>query len=67
MIRTSAAPYYEEVHTTDLRKDYYDASHRTWTIREYIEKNGIDDVYLILSTASGLNSDYLKTYLKKYF
>lgn len=60
-------PYYEEVHTTDLRKDYYDASHRTWTIREYIEKNGIDDVYLILSTASGLNSDYLKTYLKKYF
>ncbi len=60
-------PYYEEVHTTDLRKDYYDASHRTWTIREYIEKNGIDDVYLILSTASGLNSEYLNTYLKKYF
>lgn len=60
-------PYYEEVHTTDLRMDYYDASHRTWSISEYIERNGIDDVYLILSTASGLNSDYLKTYLKKYF
>ena len=60
-------PYYEEVHTTDLRKDYYDASHRTWSIQEYIRKNGIDDVYLILSTASGLNSEYLKTYLKKYF
>lgn len=60
-------PYYEEVHTTDLRKDYYDASHRTWSISEYIERNEIDDVYLILSTASGLNSEYLKTYLKKYF
>lgn len=60
------APYYEEVHTTDLRKDYYDASHAAWTISDYLERNEIDDVYIVLSTASGVNAAYVTEYLWKY-
>ena len=60
------APYYEEVHTTDLRKDYYDAKHAAWTISDYIERNGIDDVYIVLATASGVNATYMLSYLWKY-
>ena len=60
------APYYEEVHTTDLRKDYYDAKRAAWTISEYLEKNAIDDVYIVLSTASGVNAAYVTEYLWKY-
>ena len=59
-------PYYETVHVTDVRGDYYDGAHATWTISEYIAKYGIDDVYLVLSTASGVNTDYLIESLLKY-
>ena len=52
-------PYYETVHVTDVRADYYDGLHATWTISQYIRKNGIDDVYFILSTANGVNTVYL--------
>ncbi len=60
------APYYEEVHTTDLRKDYYDAKRAAWTVSEYLERNEIDDVYIVLSTASGVNAAYVTEYLWKY-
>ena len=59
-------PYYETVHMTDVRQDYYDAGSARWTISEYIERNGIDDVYIVLSTASGVNTDYLIDSLLKY-
>ena len=59
-------PYYETVHATDVRDAYYDGAHASWTISEYIAKYGIDDVYLILSTASGVNTDYLIESLLKY-
>lgn len=48
--------YYETVHVTDVRRDYYDHAHARWTISEYIRENGIDDVYFILSTANGVNT-----------
>lgn len=50
-------PYYETVHTSDVRRDYYDILHRTWSISEYIERNHIDDVYILYSTANGFNAD----------
>jgi len=59
-------PYYETVHATDVRGAYYDGAHAAWTISEYIEKYGIDDVYLVLSTASGVNTDYLIESLLKF-
>ena len=59
-------PYYASVHLTDVRVANYDPAHIRWTISEYIEKNGIDDVYIILSTASGVNSVSLIESLLKY-
>ena len=59
-------PYYETVHATDVRDDYYDMKHIRWSISEYIAENHIDDVYFVLSTASGVNTDYLISYLYKF-
>ncbi len=58
--------YYEVIHVTDIRPDYYDRPHATWTISQYIQKNGIDDVYLVLSTANGVNTGYLIQNLLDY-
>ena len=49
-------PYYETIHVTDVRADYYDRAHAQWTISDHIRENGIDDVYFILSTANGVNT-----------
>ena len=59
-------PYYEEVHTTDMRKAYFDASHRKWTVTDYLKENGIDDVYIVLATSDGINAAYMLSYLMKY-
>ena len=59
-------PYYEEVHTTDMRQAYFDAAHRKWSVTEYLQRNDIDDVYIVLSTSSGVNSSYMLSYLMKY-
>ena len=59
-------PYYETVHATDVRDDYYDMKHIKWSISEYIAENHIDDVYFVLSTASGVNTDYLISYLYRF-
>lgn len=52
-------PYYETVHVTDVRGDYYDDANACWTISQYIQKNGIDDVYIVYSTANGVNTVHL--------
>lgn len=59
-------PYYSEVHSVDLRADYFNLSKAGCTVGEYIEKYGIEEVYIILSTASGVNSGYMNNYLWKY-
>ena len=59
-------PYYDEVHSVDLRKSYFDLASGKWTVSEYAELNGIDDIYIILSTASSLNAGYMKNLLWKY-
>ncbi len=58
--------YYETIHMTDVRKDYYDAANAQWTISQYIAKHGIDDVYIVLSTSSGVNTVGLMENLLKY-
>ena len=60
------APYYETVHATDVRDAYYDFPHVKWSISEYIQENQIDDVYFVLSTASGVNTDYMIGYLYRF-
>ena len=59
-------PYYETVHMTDVRQDYYDARNARWSISQYMADNGIDDVYFVLSTASGVNTVGLMENLLKY-
>ena len=59
-------PYYETVHSMDPRQGYFDFGHSGWTISEYIREHDIDDVYFVLSTASGVNSVALIENLYKY-
>ena len=60
------APYYEEIHNADFRTDYYDAQNRAWGVAEYIRDHGITDVYVVLSTASGINSAYMLKLMLRY-
>lgn len=59
-------PYYDEVHILDLRPSYYSRSTAGYSVREYIEYYGVDDVYVMLSTSSSMNSGYMLNYLLKY-
>ena len=59
-------PYYDEVHMVDLRPAYYNEYISGGSVKEYIEQYGIDDVYVMLSTSSSMNSPYMLNYLLKY-
>ncbi len=56
-------PYYDEVHKVDAR--YYVALDNGGSMSELIEKYGIDDVYIIVSYATGVTSEISKTGLMK--
>ena len=60
------ASYYEYIHVTDVRQDYYDAANARWSISQYMLENGVDDVYFVLSTASGVNTVGLMDNLLRY-
>ena len=49
-------PYYGEVHMTDLRDDYYHEKDAGGTFAELVAYHDVDDVYVVLSTANGINS-----------
>ncbi len=49
-------PYYGEVHMTDLREDYYSEKDAGGTFAELLRYHEVDDVYVVLSTANGVNS-----------
>ena len=49
-------PYYGEVHMTDLREDYFNEKDAGGTFRELMAYHDVDDVYVVLSTANGINS-----------
>jgi hypothetical protein len=49
-------PYYGEVHMTDLREDYYNEKDAGGTFAELLRYHEVDDVYVVLSTANGINS-----------
>ncbi|MDD6040673.1 MAG: DHHW family protein [Clostridia bacterium] len=49
-------PYYGEVHMTDLRENYYSEKDAGGTFRELLAYHEVDDVYVVLSTANGINS-----------
>ena len=49
-------PYYGEVHMTDLRDTYYDEKEAGGTFAELLRYHEVDDVYIVLSSANGVNS-----------
>ncbi len=59
-------PYYDEVHVVDYRPAYYSPETAGASTSTYLAHYGIDDVYVILSTASGINSWYMLSYLTQY-
>ena len=59
-------PYYGTVHSCDVRPGYYDEVNRKWSISDYIRENGIDDVYIVYSTANGVNTVSIMQNLLKY-
>lgn len=59
-------PYYDEVHMVDLRKGYFSEEDAGASVGEYMQKYGIDDVYVVLCTASGLQYNYTQIYLSQY-
>jgi len=60
-------PYYDEVHMVDLRVEYCDMDLLGGLCEELIEYHDIDDVYILYSTANGLNSTNSLVYLRRYF
>ena len=59
-------PYYDEVHMADLRKGNFSWEDAGYSVGEYMDYYGIDDVYVVLSTASGLNYNFTQKYLLQY-
>ncbi len=49
-------PYYDEVHMTDLRRNYYKINEAGGTFAELVAYHQIDDIYIVLSTSNGINS-----------
>ena len=59
-------PYYDEVHMCDFRANDYDKAAVGGSIGDMIAYHGIDDVYIITSTANGLRKDNSLKYLPMY-
>lgn len=60
------APYYETILVTDVRDGYYDRPHARWTISQYMQQHGVDDVYIVLSTSSSINTAGMFEKLLRY-
>ena len=58
--------YYDEVHMCDFRYGYYDHTAAGGYIRDNIARYGIDDVYIIISSANDLRKDNSIKYLRRY-
>ena len=59
-------PYYSEVHMVDLRQGNFSVEEAGGAMADFIDYYGIQDVYVILSAASGLNYNYTQQYLLRY-
>ena len=59
-------PYYDEVHMADFRKGDFDKKLAGGSMGELMQYFGIDDVYIVTSTANGLRKNNSLIYLRKY-
>ena len=58
--------YYSEVHMCDFRYGYYNRDDAGGYIKDNIAKYGIDDVYIVISTANDLRKENSIKYLRQY-
>lgn len=59
-------PYYDEVHSVDLREDYFSWGSSGLSIEEYIDKYDIDEVFFVLTSGGGFNGKYFRQLVPKY-
>lgn len=50
--------HYDSIVMTDLRPGYYEAAKAGGTVADYIDRYGVDDVYIMLCFATSINSAY---------
>ena len=51
-------PYYDDVYMVDFREEYYTREEARGSVKDYIRKCDIDDIYIVLSETNGIGSAY---------
>lgn len=51
-------PYYDDVYMVDFRDEYYTREDARGSVKDYIRKCDIDDIYIVLSETNGIGSAY---------
>lgn len=59
-------PYYDEVHMVDFRYGYYNKSDAGGSISDLMKYHGIDDVFIVVSTANDMRKENSTKYLRSY-
>lgn len=52
-------PYYDDVYMVDFRDEYYTKVDARGSVRDYIRRCDIDDIYIVLSETNGVGSAYI--------
>ena len=63
---TFLLPYYDEVHMTDVRIRLFNRKELGTSVADMMQRNFIDDVYVIFSEAHGVNSETMLKSLPKH-
>ena len=51
-------PYYDNVYMVDFRDEYYTREEARGSVKDYIRKCDINDIYIVLSETNGIGSAY---------
>ncbi|MPM50719.1 hypothetical protein SDC9_97462 [bioreactor metagenome] len=52
-------PYYDNVYMVDFRDEYYTREEARGSVKDYIRRCGINDIYIVLSETNGIGSAYI--------
>ncbi len=52
-------PYYDNVYMVDFRDEYYTREEARGSVRDYIRRCDIQDIYIVLSETNGIGSAYI--------
>lgn len=51
-------PYYDDVYMVDFRDEYYTREDARGSVKDYMRRLSIDDIYIVLSETNGIGSIY---------